>query len=624
MLNRQACKIQNAYSSRKGSQQWHAFADARNRQVWRRIAARFQLAILDHANDFPDAWEILSARVIAEYARDGIRGNAELILRRRIDRIGSAALLWAMSGDDDWGDEVMDGLLLLMEQTSWCAPAHEDLPDGRILPSPDAPFLDLTAGYTAALVAYCDQIVGPWIEQRDSQFRARMGDEVRRRVLEPFISQDLWWMGDSGDLPNNWNPWIVSSVLAAAQSFASDACGEKGQASDLDQIIDRSLHLLDKYLSVCPDDGSCEEGTAYWWWAGSCLFDALRILDGCTGVTIVAAEILSLQHMPRFVRLMAVGDTWNLNFGDASALHPADARWHHLYQFANFVDDSKTAAFAKSMYHTKPVYGSDRGKTFGRVLYELFDLDFTAGDGDLELDADVWLPEAQIFAARENTDGKTGFHVGAKAGNNGVSHNHNDVGNFMISFDGEPVVIDIGAEEYNARTFSKDRYIIWTNRSSWHNVPLISGFEQSAGARYEARNVTAVADATTPQIRMDLAPAYPQESGIQDFIRSISLRREQGHVVVYDAWKGTGLGKIAWHLMVPQKPVVLASGAVQLSDKVKVSFLGAAIELDVEAVPVLDGALRKVWGEELFRLRLTTAAAPASGELRIVFRPTGG
>lgn len=625
MLNQDTCKLQPAFATRQHSRQWHPFPDARNREAWRTIPAEFQASILEHAGqNVGKPWETLSARLLAEYVRDGVRGRADAVLRRRIDRIGSAALAWAISGEDVWGDDLTDGLLLLMEQTSWCAPAHESLPAGRQLPSPDAPFLDLTAGYTASLLAYCDQIVGPWIEQRDTQFRSRIGHEVRRRVLSPFVESDWWWMGEGSGLPNNWNPWIVSSVLAAAQSFADDVKAEQGQPSELDRIIERSLPLLDKYLDVCPEDGSCEEGAAYWWWAGACVFDALRILEGCTGVSINPVNIPRLRNMPGFVRHMAVSETWNLNFGDAPPMHPDDARWNHLQQFANYVGDTKTADFAMAMRNWEPIYGSDRGKTFGRVLAELFGpADPARSDVKVgvELDTDIWLPSVQIFAAREDPNGSLGFHVGAKGGNNGASHNHNDVGNFTVAFDGEPLVIDIGAEKYNSLTFSKDRYTIWTNRSAWHNVPLIAGREQLAGHQYGARNAAVISDAGSSSLTMDLAAAYPTAAGLDSFVRSVSLHRDRGSVEVHDVWEGLGdeTVHVAWHLMLCNRPIVLDSGVIMISDKVELRYSGATARIALDVAPVHDEVLRSIWGTELFRLRLIADIAPRRGEMKLEF-----
>ena len=40
------------------------------------------------------------------------------------------------------------------------------------------------------------------------------------------------------------------------------------------------------------------------------------------------------------------------------------------------------------------------------------------------------------------------MYLSAKGGNNGESHNHNDVGSFVLYCDGKPAVIDVGTGVY--------------------------------------------------------------------------------------------------------------------------------------------------------------------------------
>jgi hypothetical protein len=65
--------------------------------------------------------------------------------------------------------------------------------------------------------------------------------------------------------------------------------------------------------------------------------------------------------------------------------------------------------------------------------------------------------------------------IASHGGNNAESHNHNDVGDFIIYADGAPVIIDAGKGTYMAITFSKNRYTLWYNTSPYHNVPLVNG-----------------------------------------------------------------------------------------------------------------------------------------------------
>ena len=101
----------------------------------------------------------------------------------------------------------------------------------------------------------------------------------------------------------------------------------------------------------------------------------------------------------------------------------------------------------------------------------------------------MWLPGIQIMAARVREGSADGLYLAAQGGHNAESHNHNDVGNFIVYANGEPAIIDVGVETYTAKTFSPQRYDIWTMQSAYHNLPTVNGVMQGAGREFEARNV---------------------------------------------------------------------------------------------------------------------------------------
>lgn len=78
----------------------------------------------------------------------------------------------------------------------------------------------------------------------------------------------------------------------------------------------------------------------------------------------------------------------------------------------------------------------------------------------------VWYPSVGILVSRSEA-----WVAGVKAGCNNDSHNHNDVGSVTLYRDGRPLLVDIGVETYSKKTFSAQRYEIWTMQSSWHNLP---------------------------------------------------------------------------------------------------------------------------------------------------------
>ena len=126
---------------------------------------------------------------------------------------------------------------------------------------------------------------------------------------------------------------------------------------------------------------------------------------------------------------------------------------------------------------------------------------------------DAWMWHTQVMTARENKGSHEGLFLAAKAGHNGESHNHNDVGNFIVYADGNPVLIDLGTEEYTAKTFSPRRFELWYLQSQYHNCPTVRGVLQHDGLAYAARDVTYHADDLRAEMRADISGAYPAGSG---------------------------------------------------------------------------------------------------------------
>ena len=132
--------------------------------------------------------------------------------------------------------------------------------------------------------------------------------------------------------------------------------------------------------------------------------------------------------------------------------------------------------------------------SIGRELPALFDTEVRTAPARQPLVRDMWLPGIQIMAARIREGSAEGLYLAAQGGHNAESHNHNDVGNFIVYADGEPAIIDVGVETYTAKTFSAQRYDIWTMQSAYHNLPTVNGVMQGAGREFAARDVAYKSD----------------------------------------------------------------------------------------------------------------------------------
>src|SRR5690606_33478995 len=143
-----------------------------------------------------------------------------------------------------------------------------------------------------------------------------------------------------------------------------------------------------------------------------------------------------------------------------------------IFRFGKDMDDPVMKNFGSWIYHTFDQKITTGGFHRTRTLYDLLAIkDCSASSSDEETVSDVWYSDVQLMSSRSGN----GLFVATHAGNNGESHNHNDVGDSMVYADGNPVIIDVGSGTYTARTFSRDRYKLWFNTSAYHNVPAING-----------------------------------------------------------------------------------------------------------------------------------------------------
>jgi hypothetical protein len=225
------------------------------------------------------------------------------------------------------------------------------------------------------------------------------------------------------------------------------------------------------------------------------------------------------------------------------------------------------------------------------------------------------------MAARSAANTSTGLYLSAFGGHNAQSHNHNDVGNFVVYADGKPVLVDVGVETYTAKTFSARRYEIWTMQSAYHNLPTINGVMQKDGARFRARDVRYIPDSSHAVIAMDLAAAYPAEAAVSKYDRTVALDRRARTVTLTERYElAEWKAPLRLNLMTPLRPDVSKAGEVRLradSGSFIVRYDAARFDATTEEIPIADARLLPVWGPRLARVVLVSKDRAPRGEHRL-------
>lgn len=609
---------------------WRPHPAVQDRAAWNAINRSTRDHLLGQAaRILADPWPVLTASAYRRFFEDGDRQSFERPYFERRRRLGAAVLAAALAGPTtERLSEIVDGIWLLCEETSWCLPAHDLFArKGKThLPDPARPCLDLFAAETAALLAYIDLLIGDLLEP---VVRGRLRDQVKARVLDPYRNDDhWWWLGLGKNDLNNWTPWIHSNLLVASLLL------DEGR-EDILAVFSRAVGALDRYLDGVPDDGGCDEGIGYWWRAGGSLFECLEILSSACGDDFGVFRSRKIQAIARYPLVAHIFGEWHVNFADGLP-KPGTAESHVLYRFGRKVGDQEVAEHARAL---RGAQGEAAGPitmshgSIARLLAAIFDADWVVSPPcSFPLPSQAWLPVTGVLTARQQGGSPDGLFLAAKAGHNGESHNHNDVGTFIVAAEGRPLLIDVGVGVYTRQTFGPDRYGIWTMQSSWHSVPEIDGFAQAPGREYTARRVQGLLSASDAELSMDLAGAYPAEAGIRSWHRAIRLDRngtDTGKILLDDAWDIDHAPKrIVVHLISAREPRALGAGRLVLAADdcydLAIDYSQGDFEAEIEERLIDDPRLARNWGRQIYRIALVATRPTSQGALHLEVRAVPG
>ncbi|WP_187273954.1 heparinase II/III family protein [Paenibacillus sp. N3.4] len=552
------------------------------------------------------SWPAITAVDYIQYSRNGnvVRYQNKYEERRSV--LASLVLAECMEGDGRFIDQIMNGIWTICEETSWVIPPHmviSKISSNDCIPNISDQYIDLCAGETASLMATTHYLLQKPLDAVSPNICGRIRMEMKRRIFDPYLERnDLWWMGlETNRKMNNWNPWINSNCLSAFLLLErSDERRYRG--------IEKVMRTLDRYISDCSTDGGCDEGPVYWDRAGGALFDCLELLyEASQGKMNLYNEPL-IKEIGRFLYRVHIDGTNFVNFADSSAQFEIAA--DIVYRYGSRIGDRQLVRLASSAYQTnKPPLS--RWLTLHRMIPSFFVDEKMKEMGETPpFVRDVWMNSIEVMTAREQEGSSRGMYLAVKGGHNDESHNHNDIGHFLVYSDGSPFLIDIGVETYTAKTFSPERYDIWTMQSTYHNVPMVNGVQQKAGIAYKASEVKYQVHHEQAQISMNLACAYPEAAGIVSWKRTYSLyRNKEAFIEIVDDFKFLqATDDIKIHMMTPCMPQIESNGSILLQnasgEKVNIHYDGSTLLALSEAIKLTDERLRAVWGDYLYRITL--------------------
>lgn len=599
--------------------EWRPFPTLDDRSAWKKADAALLQGYLAFAEENLDYdWPYIPATKSLLIDRTGDRDEYQAISFEKRRILGSMILAEIAENEGRFIDPIIDGIWSICEESFWGVPAHLPKTDEYSgLMDVSKPFVDLFAAETATYLAWADYFLGEKFDQISPQIRKRIRYETNRRIFEPLMNQHHGWMSanENGRPPNNWNPWICSNWINAALLLEED---EKKRT----KLIYKAMQVVDEFLGPYPSDGGCDEGPSYWGAAAASLFDTISLLDLATdGAFQYVYADEKVKNMGKFIYRAQISADYFLNFADADPQPSMAASM--IYRYGKAINDPDMMRFGA--YYRETEAASMPRFHYFRKFFELFiQEEFRQADTGLPLPKDVWLSDTQVMVARDREGSTEGFFFAAKGGHNDESHNHNDIGNYVVYYDGLPLLIDVGRGTYTRKTFSGERYTIWYNRSDYHNLPTVNARTQLAGSQYRARGLEYRSGSNYSSLRMDLSGAYPADAGIKSWHRTLRLDRGK-KVRISDAYALQEGSTFTQHLMTVFPAQIVRPGQVRIpfqdaSGEMQPFLLAydpKKMEVTVEKIALSepeDKGVGQKWGDRIYRINFVHNAPGERGQ----------
>ncbi len=595
---------------------WNKLPDYKSREFWQSLPANIREEYISKAERYLDYnWPVVKATDYLEFIRSGNR-------RQEAYSACSSALITLVMGEMVEGkgrfmDQIINAVWYFSEQTWWGWSAHlGSQKAGSGLPDVNEPYVDLGVGEITNNLSWTWFLFKDEFDKVHPLISKRLKQEIENKSLIPyFVRDDFGYMGFKGGRPNNWNPWINYNMLNSYLLLESDPAKKAAE-------VLKVINSIDKFLNGYSDDGGCDEGPSYWGAAGALLYESLEILKNATNGKFDVFDNPLVQNIGKYFYKVNIHAPYFINFADADAT--AGGNGSTVYRYGKAIKDVSMQQFGAYLAKLSNWGESSLG---GKICDQIRNLgllnEIKNAEAKEALVADFWLPDTEVAGARDKEGSYMGFFFGAKGGFNAESHNHNDIGSCLMYYDGKPCLIDLGREEYNAKTFSSRRYEIWTMQSGYHNLPVINGTDQKDGSKFMANNSTFTANSKLATFSTDIAGAYPKEAQIKSWIRTYTLNRSKNFIIA-DKYElsGQGNAKTSSNIITYCKVTEIKPGLLKFEGDgftLNATYNTKVVKAKIEFIEVNDHSLKRYWPKGVTRVVFEFVKPGLKGGQQLVF-----
>jgi hypothetical protein len=432
----------------------------------------------------------LSFESFIEFLENGNRYNYEKPYFNNKKDLHSLVMAEILENNGDYIKAIEERLWRWCNIYTWELPAHVPLSPESIKKA-NIEADEVVALFSAETGFYFAEILSIIGHKLHPLLVYRLRKEIFRRIIDSYKNRAFHWEESA----MNWASVCSGAVGCAALYLVEDI-------NELSVIVHRIIGTMESYLSGFDKDGITTEGLGYWSYGFSFYVYFAELLkertNGKLDLMIHSDLIRKISEMPLY---MQFPDGSMINFSDAPG-----KLWYGDYgllsrlgKIFNIKEYKLPEGISIYKDHTSKWAITSRNLFWGLDGYDSVSYEPKTGC--------FYFPESQWVIDRRLAPAKEFYAFAAKGGYNDEPHNHNDIGHFILHFNGDTLLCDLGAPEYTKQFFGAQRYTFLHTSSKGHSVPVINGNYQGAGAEYKAKVIN-FEDGSEIAYFLDLTDAY--------------------------------------------------------------------------------------------------------------------
>ena len=428
---------------------------ARDKRLWEKI--RTSDEFIQHRKEVKELYEkAFKTEPRAHSAKEILENNDNGLWRLQFDHLQSSAILSLIYPDnEEYYDNLLKSVWAYLDDYTWAPLGHYTKQYyGKTPKDFDFGLIDIFASSAALALA---EIKSLFQDRFPKLLIDRITYELRRRTIEPYLTRKYFW--ETHD--NNWTAVCTGAVGSVLIYEAPELYYESRER----------LHASMKcYLDSYKDDGMCVEGVGYWSFGFGFFVTFAMLEKELTNGEVDWFKEEKVKEISKFIQKTFLQKNVLVSFSDAGIDSPYSFGLPHMLkhiygdEIENLPPDHGIVVYDNTHFN------------FALRSFIYYSKDFLADKMSNDVTYSVE-NSSYLFKRTENY----GFAV--KGGNNGESHNHIDVGSFILARNNKQIICDLGAGPYEDGYHTERRYTFFNPSAYAHNIPMLNGVGEDSVRR---------------------------------------------------------------------------------------------------------------------------------------------